>query len=214
MQLYSIAISPYASRCRVQIYHKNLPVEIVPPPGGMRSAEVLARNPGGRIPVLDLGGEALAESWAIMEYLEACHPEPPMQPSDPLGRARLSELCRFADLYLATAMFPLFKALRGGVDKAGIAEAKAGLAQQLTVLEQQWARKPAGGELDLGDAALVPIVWYAQILSRYFGTADCLAGLPQTSAWWSRVSTVPAAARVIDELDSGLRAALPALFPA
>ncbi len=212
MQLYSAPISPYASRCRVQIYYKNLPVEIVPPPGGMRSEEVLARNPGGRIPVLDLGDKALAESWSIMEYLEETHPETPMRPSDDFDRARLSELVRFADIYLATAMFPLFKALRGGVDEQAINAAVSGLTDQLTVLEQQWDRKPHTGDLDLADAALLPIVWYAQILARHFGNPDCLAGLEQTRAWWDRVGKVPAAAKVLDEMETGLRAALPIVF--
>ena len=212
MQLYSAAISPYASRCRVQIYHKNLPVEIVPPPGGMRSEDVLARNPGGRIPVLDLGDKALAESWSIMEYLEDTHPDTPMRPADAFDRARISELVRFTDIYLASAMFPLFKALRGGVDEHMVAEAIKGLNVQLAVLESQWARKPQTSELDLADAALIPIVWYAQVLARHFGNPDCLAGLEQTQTWWDRVTKVPAAAKVLEEMETGLRAALPIVF--
>ncbi len=47
MQLYSAAISPYAARCRIQIRHKTLPVEIVPVPGGMGSDTVKAKNPTG-----------------------------------------------------------------------------------------------------------------------------------------------------------------------
>ncbi|MGJ8668756.1 MAG: glutathione S-transferase family protein [Oceanococcus sp.] len=212
MQLYSAAISPYASRCRVQIYHKNLAVEIVPPPGGMRSDDVLARNPGGRIPVLDLGDKSLAESWSIMEYLEDTHPDTPMRPSDAFERARISELVRFTDIYLASAMFPLFKALRGGVDEETVSQAMLGLSAQLTVLESQWARKPQSCELDLADAALIPIVWYAQILARHFGNPNCMAGLEQTQAWWTRMNAVPAAAKVLAEMDAGLRAALPVLF--
>ena len=52
MKLYSSPISPYASRVRIQIAHQQLPVEIVPPPGGMSSDEVKAANPIGKIPVL------------------------------------------------------------------------------------------------------------------------------------------------------------------
>ena len=102
MKLYSLAFSPYASRCRIQVFHKNLGVEIVAPPGGLGSSELRARNPIGKVPVLDLGDQSLAESAAIMEYLEARFPETPMRPSDPLEAARLTELVRFTDLYLAT----------------------------------------------------------------------------------------------------------------
>ena len=123
MQLYSSAISPYASRCRMQIRHKNLPVEIIPPPGGMGSAEVKTKNPIGKVPVLDLGDRALGESWAIMEYLEAQHPKPAMWSGDAFQQARDRELVRFVDLYLAPSMFPLFLALRGAADDDAVAKA-------------------------------------------------------------------------------------------
>ncbi len=212
MKLYSSPISPYASRCRIQIRHKNLPVEIVPPPGGMGSEQVKARNPMGKIPVLELGEDSLAESWAIMEYLEARFPEIPMRPADPLATAHQQELVRFADLYLAPAMFPLFLALRGAADAEAVSKALDGLQGQLQILEQLLARGGRSEELDLADAALLPIVWYAQILARHFGLGDCLASLTATRSWWQQASQIPAAAQVLAEMDASLRAAMPALF--
>ena len=91
MQLYSLSFSPYASRCRIYIHHKNLPVAIVAPPGGLGSAQLKAKNPIGKIPVLDLGERAIAESWTIMEYLESQHPAQPMWPADEFGRPRIGK---------------------------------------------------------------------------------------------------------------------------
>ncbi|HEY1077072.1 MAG TPA: glutathione S-transferase [Fontimonas sp.] len=213
MQLYNSAFSPYAARCRIQIYHKGLPVEIVAPPGGMGSATIKAKNAIGKIPVLDLGERSLAESWAIMEYLEATHPQTPMRSNDAFEQAQLQALVRFGDLYLATALFPLFRALRGAVGPEGIAEALPALQIQLQTLEQLLATaKPHSEALDLADAALLPIVWYARILVRHFGKTDCLADLPLTTQWWQRSGAVPAAAKVLAEMDAGLRAAMPMLF--
>ena len=54
------------------------------------------------IPALvDGDGPALFESLAIMEYLDETHPNPPLLPKDPKGRARVRGLaqivaCRFA----------------------------------------------------------------------------------------------------------------------
>lgn len=214
MQLYSSAFSPYASRCRIQIHHKALPVDIVPPPGGLGSAELKAKNPIGKIPVLDLGDRALAESWAIMEYLEARFPAPPMRPADPFEAARLQERVRFADLYLAPAMFPMFRALRGAAGPEAVSEALTGVDAQLRVHEALLLRAPTTLALDLADAALLPIVWYARILVRHFGGSDCLAAVPATAQWWQDKSAVPAAARVLAEMETGLRAAIPALFGA
>jgi glutathione S-transferase len=67
--------------------------------GEQNTAEHLARNPFGRVPVLELpDGTCLGESLAIIEYLEECYPEPPMIGREPLGRARTRELERIADV--------------------------------------------------------------------------------------------------------------------
>lgn len=214
MQLYSSAFSPYAARCRIQIHHKGLPVEITGAPGGLGSAALKAKNPIGKIPVLDLGDRALAESGAILDYLETRFPEPTMRPADAFEAAKLQELIRFTDIQLAPAMFPMFRALRGAAGPEAVAEALTGLAAQLQILEALLARKTetATLSLDLADAALLPVLWYARLLAKHFGKTDSLAGLPATQAWWQRASAVPAATRVLSEMEAGLKAAIPVLF--
>lgn len=214
MQLYSIAFSPYAARCRIQIYYKHLPVEIVAPPGGLGSQQIKARNPIGKIPVLDLGDRALAESWAIMDYLESSYPTPPMRPDDAFGRAQLQMLVRFVDLNLAPALLPLFTALRTTVSTDAIAAAQTAIQTQLRIMEDLLAGKPVFPRmtLDLADAALLPVMSYATLLTAHFGAADCLADLPVTRNWWKRTCRETAAARVLTEMEGGLRAALPALY--
>ena len=219
MKLYSSAISPYAARCRILIQHKQAPVEILAPPGGMGSDEIKALNPSGKIPVLDLGAsatghQAIAESWAILEYLESHNPEPAMRPADAFSQAKQVELVRFTDLYLAPAMFPLFLALRGKADESAVKTALSGLQQQFQTLEKFLATQPSDPaiELSLADAALLPVVWYARILARHFGLEDCLTGLPITTQWWQRCSAIAAAASVLSEMETGLKLAIPPLF--
>jgi maleylpyruvate isomerase len=52
-----------------------------------------AVNPQQLVPALVLDdGTAIAQSLAILEYLEETHPQPPILPKDPLGRARVRSL--------------------------------------------------------------------------------------------------------------------------
>lgn len=65
----------------------------------LRTPEMLAKNPLATVPFLELDdGQVIRESLAIIEYLEAMHPEPPMLGTTPLERARIQELDRLAEL--------------------------------------------------------------------------------------------------------------------
>lgn len=57
------------------------------------SAEYAAINPQKLLPALQLDdGQILSQSLAICEYLDETHPQPPLLPSDPVGRARVRSL--------------------------------------------------------------------------------------------------------------------------
>ncbi|MDA8752775.1 maleylacetoacetate isomerase [Halieaceae bacterium] len=54
----------------------------------------LARNPQGLVPALELDdGSVIAQSTAILEWLEECYPEPALLPAGSLARARVRSLC-------------------------------------------------------------------------------------------------------------------------
>lgn len=54
-----------------------------------RDAAYLALNPQGLVPSLQVSPEkVLAQSLAIIEYLDEQHPEPPLLPADPWDRAQ------------------------------------------------------------------------------------------------------------------------------
>lgn len=61
--------------------------------GEQSTPDYAALNPQKLVPTLVLdSGEALTQSLAILEYLEETHPEPPLLPKDPVGRARVRAL--------------------------------------------------------------------------------------------------------------------------
>ena len=58
MKLYNSNLSPFASRCRIQIYAKGLDVAMADPPGGAGSAAYKAINPTGKVPALEVNGRS------------------------------------------------------------------------------------------------------------------------------------------------------------
>ena len=55
-----------------------------------RTPEFKRKNPFGNVPVLELDdGTVLAESMAIIRYLEELHPQPPLLGATPLERAEI-----------------------------------------------------------------------------------------------------------------------------
>lgn len=199
MKLYNLDHSPYATRVRMQIYKKNLAVDIEAPPAPLRSAAFLQRFPMGKIPVLELGdGTQLPDSWVIMEYLEDVIPAISLRPEGARGRAQMQLLARYADTYLSPgALFPLFTRIQtpGGTDDA--AEALAALENELARLERLLQMLPdiSQRELHLGDLALAPSMDYVLLLAPLFGRPEPLADYPLVAAWWQWVSADAAVAK-------------------
>jgi maleylacetoacetate isomerase len=106
MKLYHYFRSSASYRVRIALNLKGLPYEAVAVDllkSGQRSAEFLALNPEGLVPVLIEGERPLTQSLAIIEYLEETCPQPPLLPRDPQGRA----LVRALALAIACEIGPL-----------------------------------------------------------------------------------------------------------
>ena len=94
MKLYTYFRSSAAFRVRIALNLKDVAYEAVPRHllrggGEHRSAEYLAANPQGLVPALEDGGVVLAQSLAIIEYLEEKYPQPPLLPREAVQRAQV-----------------------------------------------------------------------------------------------------------------------------
>src|SRR5215472_2704084 len=95
MRLYGYSRSSAAFRVRIALNLKGLTYEdafIHLRRGDQRAADYLAVNPQGLVPALEIDGQTLIQSMAIVEYLDETHPEPPLLPADPTGKARVRAL--------------------------------------------------------------------------------------------------------------------------
>ena len=96
MKLIGYFRSSAAFRVRIGLNLKGITVEHASRhlrKGEQAAPDYVALNPQKLVPTLVLdSGEVLTQSLAILEYLEETHPEPPLLPKDPVGRARVRAL--------------------------------------------------------------------------------------------------------------------------
>jgi maleylacetoacetate isomerase len=171
MQLYGYFRSSAAFRLRIALNLKGLEYEnafIHLRRGDQAQPNFRGVNPQGLVPALEIDGQVLIQSLPIIEYLDETHPEPPLLPADPAGRARVRGLAAI----VACEIHPInnLRVLRYlqrplGHDHAAIetwynhwiAEGFAAL-ERLLAGDERTGRFCHGERPGLADIALVPQV--------------------------------------------------------
>ena len=109
--------SPNARRVHIFMAEKGIDCERIPVDiraGENLSPEYRAKNPAGRVPVLELDdGTFLSESVAICRYLEGLHPEPNLFGSDPLSAAKIEMWGRRAEINFMSNVAMAFRNITG-----------------------------------------------------------------------------------------------------
>ena len=208
MILYSDDTSPYSAPVRAAIYAKGLAIEIVAPPGGLRSDEYRALSGTGTIPCLMLDdGTPLPESAVILAYLEEKFPATPLLPASPEARATARLLAALGMDGVVAPIVELFHDLG-----LGLPEAKATALTRLTLglgrIEHFLAAEDfaAGPDFSQADCVLGPSLLGVVAFGGLLGAPDLLTRHPKLAAYSGRVMQHPAVARVIGELQSAIAA--------
>ena len=92
MILHEFSLSSASYRVRIALNLKGLSYQTRSyrlRAAEQRTPEYLALNPAGLVPTLEIDGRKLTQSLAIIDYLDATHPEPLLVPKDPAERARV-----------------------------------------------------------------------------------------------------------------------------
>ena len=107
LKLYYARPSLYARPVWLALLEKQLPFELIPVNLGGEQFEpdYMALNPFSHVPVLVDGGFRVIESQAILDYLEAQYPHPPLLPTDAktLANVRMAQLVALNELLPAIA---------------------------------------------------------------------------------------------------------------
>ncbi|MGK2740154.1 glutathione S-transferase family protein [Tepidicaulis sp. LMO-SS28] len=194
MRLYNMHNSGNCYKVRLTAHQLGVPLDITHVDvlaGETRQAEFIARNPNGRVPLLELDdGRFLAESNAIIFHLAEGSP---LIPQDAYERAQMLQWMFFEQYshepYIAVARF-WFSIKPGG--RAETTEAQRELwrtrgTQALEVMERHLTETPyfVGGRYSLADIAL-----YAYTHAAHEGDFD-LPPYPAIRAWLARVESEP-----------------------
>ena len=194
LKLHYHPFSTFARRVRIALIEKNIPAELVEVDmvaRAHRSPAYLALNPYGRVPTLEEDGFVLYESTAILEYLEATHPTPPLVPADARGRALVSMHMKLCDLQLArqtgSIIFPKRFLPKERWDEAAMTQAKKEIDKHFAVVETQIAGKDwmVGDRYSLVEVCYTPFVEFLPLME--------VEPPPAVAAWVARMQARPSA---------------------
>jgi glutathione S-transferase len=207
--VYGVNVSPFVRKVRAYLGEKGLPYVLEPvnpfqPPPDYREI-----SPLGKIPAFRDGERTLADSTAICVYVERCHPEPALYPSDPYAYARALWFEEYMDSGLLPVGGPqVFRPLALGpmmfnqpVTPAIKAEAmkvvETGLVPMWAYLEKELGDRPCfvGANLSIADISVAT----GHVMLWHVGVDPDPARFPKLSAFLARMYARPVLKAIMDE---------------
>ena len=198
MKLHNYFRSSASYRVRIALELKGLSYDYVAvhvAKGEHKKEPYAALSANTLVPLLEVDGEKLSQSMAIIEYLDDKHPTPALLPADALGRAKVRALaqsvaCEIHPINNLRVLHYLVNQLKLD-DAAKNAWYRHWCRDGLEAFERQLAQGPAaafcyGNTPTLADCCLVPQIFNAQRFNVDF------SGLPRTLAAYDACMALPA----------------------
>ncbi|MEL7100782.1 MAG: glutathione S-transferase family protein [Pseudomonadota bacterium] len=163
------------------------------PFGGNRTPAFLAKNPMGRVPVIEDGDITLFESQAILRYLATRHADPAFWPTSLGARAVVDQWMEWSKVNVAPVViykvfWQLIRTSAAERDHNRVAEGVAELDALMTIADAQIARQGwlAGPHMTLADIS------FGTLLYRYFTVPFARKDLAALADYYARLVTRPA----------------------
>jgi glutathione S-transferase len=189
MKLYGISLSPYVRKVLMFAAEKRLELEMVPVGLGQPNPEFLACSPFAKMPGFEDGAFRIADSTAIVTYLEAKHPEPALFPASPEDRARAVWYDEFADTIFVAAGGKIFfnrvvAKLIGREGDAAVAD-KAAAEELPPIYDYLETVVPGEGGFLVGDRLSIADIAVASpfVNMMHTGNLPDAGRYPKLSAW-------------------------------
>lgn len=186
--------STYSRRVLIALREKHIPFD--PVVVGMearkhREPAYLALNPYGRVPTLEDDGFILYESTAILNYLEATHPNPALLPAGPRERALVDMHVKLCDLQMSrpTGVIIFQKRFlpKDRWNLEAMSTAKAEIEKHLRILNAALEDKTylVAEQFTLADLCYLPFVDFLPLME--------IEPPPLVAAWAERLLARPSA---------------------
>ena len=190
MKIYGFPLSPFVRKVLVAVQEKGVDAEIVPTNPSQPDDEFLACSPFSKIPAMDDGGFKLADSTAIVTYLDAQYDGPALLPAEAKARGKAVWFEEIGDTILVPAGVPMIvnRFLRPRVfgtegDEAAALAAEEAIKKPLGYLESVVGDEWLDGAFSVGDIAIASII---RTLKYANWQLDDDAN-PRLAAWYGRV---------------------------
>jgi glutathione S-transferase len=157
LTLCGFPVSNYYNKVKLVLLEKNVPFTEEHVSTGSTDEAVLACSPLAKIPYIRTPHGSLCESEAIVEYINAAYPNPPLLPADPFAAAKVRELIVFIELHLELVARELYaQAFFGGtVSESNQARVRKQLDKNIAAFKRlvRFAPYAAGDSFTLADCA-------------------------------------------------------------
>lgn len=177
MKIYETKTAPNPRRVRMFLAEKGIDMEYVQvdiQKGENLSAEMRAKNPLGKIPILELDdGTCIAETDAICTYFEALYPEPSLMGNTALEKGTIAMWQRQVELALMLQVGMCFQHTTGYFKDRMVPvpeygkEAGINASKYLNILERRLELNPfiAGDSFSIADITALCAIDFARVVN-------------------------------------------------
>lgn len=203
MKIFGFPLSPFVRKVALAASEKGLDYEWEPSNPSQPTGEFARISPFSKIPAFSDGDFCLADSTAIITYLDAQYPDPALLPAEPKARGRAVWFEEVVDTVLIPASAPIVlnRFLRPKIFGTEGSEAEAVAAEEAALRPLDYLESVLGddgwldGAFAVGDIALASVI---KTLS-YTGWSIDAQRHPKLAAWHGRVCERPAWQKVAEE---------------
>lgn len=209
-ELFHDPMSPFCRKVRVVLDEMGVRFSLTREDVSLQRDEFLALIPAGEVPVLiDGSGSVLADSQAIVEYLQDIHKEPDLLGENPAERAETRRLVAWFDgrMYQEVTRMIIeekiqkWRQRRGKPDSAILAAARGRLRLHLDDMERLLATRfwLAGERFSLADIAA----------ASQISCIDYVGDIPWSSSlatreWYARIKSRPSFRPILQDRLAGM----------